>query len=691
MIVNKSLDQTSHAYIPYIDGLRGIAVLAVVIYHLNSTWLPGGFAGVDMFFTISGFVVSFSIAKKSGLNPINFLSLFYARRIQRIIPALSVCLVLVSLAVVLFIPQSWLSDEIQTTGKYAFFGLSNLILMQSKNDYFGAAAIFNPFTHTWSLGVEEQFYLIFPFLFYLWTSVTNRSNLKYASIAAFATFFLCSVGYSILLSHSGSISTFYSIFSRFWELASGVILYQITENSYNSQEIDTRSRWSIGVSISLILVMLGLLFARPENFPFPLAIFPVFGTTGLIFFLRGNKHNLLRRWLSNRVLLFIGKVSYSLYLWHWPIFLIFRWTVGLESIACYVSAILLTSLITISSYYLIENLVRYSPMVRTLPSSRIVLIGFLFTIIAFYTSGQIFGHWSQLSLSVTSRAPWHLPAIDVVNFNKSHSNCPMTVGLKSIGGADVTVFSRPNCQKIKSPSRIFVAGDSHTGAYKPMLQQLSMDVVTDVTLYAKQGCPYIGLFAPLNQLAADCQLFYKVTTADMIENARRGDIVFLPSLRLQRFGFHWMLFSEINVIESMSGKAALKQRIEATTEAVSLLKTFTTRGIKVVIEAPKPIFKAPNFRCSDWFNQMNPICDRGLKVRKDELLNYRLPVLESIQTLSQQVDGVSIWDPFPILCPEAFCQANQDRKPLFFDGDHLSDYGNMFLYPSFEIFIRGLI
>ena len=112
-------------HVPHIDGLRAIAVLAVIVYHLNETWLPGGFAGVDVFFAISGFVVSASVGNwnRGGFGA--FLGYFYARRMQRIAPALIVCLLLVGIASTMFIPLAWLSNANEQTGLYAFFGLSN--------------------------------------------------------------------------------------------------------------------------------------------------------------------------------------------------------------------------------------------------------------------------------------------------------------------------------------------------------------------------------------------------------------------------------------------------------------------------------------------------------------------------------------------------------------------------------------
>src|SRR5690554_3169726 len=157
-----------YPYVPAIDGLRAIAVLAVMVYHLNTSWLPGGFAGVDVFFVISGYVVSRSLVGRTGESFGQFLAGFYSRRIRRIIPALIVCLLVTSLFTVLFIPESWLSSTIRQVGLYAFFGLSNLALVWYQDDYFSPRAEFNPFVHTWSLGVEEQFYFIFPVLMFFW-------------------------------------------------------------------------------------------------------------------------------------------------------------------------------------------------------------------------------------------------------------------------------------------------------------------------------------------------------------------------------------------------------------------------------------------------------------------------------------------------------------------------------------------
>jgi peptidoglycan/LPS O-acetylase OafA/YrhL len=150
-------------YRPEIDGLRALAVISVIIDHFNKTLLPSGYLGVDIFFVISGYVISSSLYNKPAKYFGDFIARFYSRRLKRLVPALVVCVLTTSLMICLFDPSPWTSLR---TGESALFGLSNIYLLKHSTDYFGASAQLNAFTHTWSLGVEEQFYVFFPLIFW---------------------------------------------------------------------------------------------------------------------------------------------------------------------------------------------------------------------------------------------------------------------------------------------------------------------------------------------------------------------------------------------------------------------------------------------------------------------------------------------------------------------------------------------
>ena len=142
----------------------------------------------------------------------------------------------------------------------------------------------------------------------------------------------------------------------------------------------------------------------------------------------------------------------------------------------------------------------------------------------------------------------------------------------------------------------------------------------------------------------------------------------------------WKIFDEETII---SRQKDYQNRALALEQASEIIQEFENQGMYVLIDAPKPIFRSPPFRCSDWFNEMNPICKHGFTISRDFLLEYRKPVMNSLEILKKWHTRLIVWDPFFILCPNVKCSAFQGNKPLFFDGDHLSGYGNKILFPSF--------
>ncbi|MGR8931070.1 MAG: SGNH hydrolase domain-containing protein, partial [Gammaproteobacteria bacterium] len=173
------------------------------------------------------------------------------------------------------------------------------------------------------------------------------------------------------------------------------------------------------------------------------------------------------------------------------------------------------------------------------------------------------------------------------------------------------------------------------------------------------------------------------------------DLVFLPSLRLPRFigkggTIRPSREEEIKGINVYQRSNRERQLIHAAiNEATEWLEPLKKAGLTVIFEAPKPIFRAPPFRCVDFFNRLNPDCKYGLVESVENQENYRAPIIEGIKTLAAKYPNVSIWDPLPLLCGREACRAMQGDRPLFFDADHVSPYGNVVLYPSFKQMINS--
>ncbi|MGY8709817.1 acyltransferase family protein [Bradyrhizobium sp. 18BD] len=294
---------TTIHYRPDIDGLRAFAVLSVVLYHAFPSVVRGGYVGVDVFFVISGFLISSILFTEVGEHSFSFTS-FYGRRIRRIFPALAVCL----FAVLAYGFVSLTPSELAQLGKHVFFGagfLSNIALW-SESGYFGTAATLKPLLHLWSLGIEEQFYIFWPAL--LWAAVQMKANVG----RLLAVLFLVSFAVNVALSITNISDDFYLPVSRFWELLAGAGLAWWRPIVLTSQ---VRSWLSFA---GLAALLTSVAFFTPDlRFPGWLALLPVAGAVALI--LAGREATANRIFFSNRAAVFVGLISYPLYIWHWPL------------------------------------------------------------------------------------------------------------------------------------------------------------------------------------------------------------------------------------------------------------------------------------------------------------------------------------------------------------------------------------
>ncbi|HHF5629526.1 TPA: acyltransferase family protein [Haemophilus influenzae] len=412
---------SSIKYRPEIDGLRAIAVISVIIYHLNENWLSGGFLGVDIFFVISGFLITGIIITEIQQNSFS-LKQFYTRRIKRIYPAFITVMALVSfIASVIFIYNDF--NKLRKTIELAIAFLSNFYLGLTQG-YFDLSANENPVLHIWSLAVEEQYYLIFPLILIL--AYKKFREIKVLFIITLILFF-------ILLATSFIPANFYkevlhqpNIYYlsnlRFPELLVGSLL-AIYHNLSASKQASKQASNVIAILSTLLLFSCLFLMNNDIAFiPGITLILPCIFTALIIH--TTSQNNIIKLCLSNKVIVFIGKISYSLYLYHW-IFIAFAYyitgekQINNQSIAI---VIILTIIFSVLSYYLIEQPIRKSKLnfkqsflyIYFIPS--LLLLGF-----NLYKRQTIRAEKEHIEQSIPVSNENHYPA-KVIILGDSHSS-----------------------------------------------------------------------------------------------------------------------------------------------------------------------------------------------------------------------------------------------------------------------------
>ena len=361
---------------PDIQGLRAIAVLSVVGFH-GALPIPGGFSGVDIFFVISGFVITTIITREIGISG-NFQYLrFYLRRSKRLLPALSV---VVSFTLVISIFLSPLGEQ-QNTSKTAIgsvFSVANVVIAVITGGYFDLPAEMNPLLHTWSLSVEEQFYLVFPFLLATGLIFSLRKGFKFGwPTLLLISIFLISFSSALIFSNFElepkfeTLLGFYSPISRAWEFSAGALIAILHIRFADKITTRAHERWS---AFGLILLATTL-FLVSESTPWPgfWTLLPVAGTCMLLFSANfGNSISL--RALRSKVAVLLGDLSYSIYLWHWPVIVYFSIAFPEKETAFY--GALFSLLPATASYYLLENKFRRSP-IKSAKKTGFTLLAFV--------------------------------------------------------------------------------------------------------------------------------------------------------------------------------------------------------------------------------------------------------------------------------------------------------------------------
>jgi peptidoglycan/LPS O-acetylase OafA/YrhL len=672
-------------YVPAIDGLRAVAVVSVMLAHLDAHLLPGGFAGVDVFFVISGLVVTASLQRDLSTNFPRYIASFYARRIIRILPALLVMLVTTALLTVLFIPPSWLSSDIPKVGLAAFYGWSNVALVRVDN-YFSPRAEYIPFTHTWSLSVEEQFYLIFPLLLFLAAAAAKWGRARTGSFVLLVLPIILSFGILAVISPSHPEHAFYSLPARFWELGLGALLFLALREPRLSA---AAKRFQIALAwIGVGGIALAFLFAHPSAFPFPWAIPAVLGALSLsaAAVVSDGSPCLLVRLLAARPVVFVGLISYALYLWHWVVYTLARWTIGLQDPRVMIGAVLLSVALASLSTFLLERPLRRSRWLLSQPKGHVIGTGLAAAVMGYCLAWIIFEHRTLLSLSRVQAdfAAWYGGVEPVLP-----PGCRYDTEQLALLGKGWRRTSALRCGSAPPPDRsLFVAGDSHATAYGLMTSGATRELGLTQVLYHRSGCPLFNLIAPPDD---DCAHFGNTVIADIVARSRPGDVVFLASLRLRRAIDQFGAIAPEKIAASEARDRARGGSDAALAEASKALETLQAAGLRVIIDLPKPMFPAPAFRCVDWFNRSNPDCGGGLRTRREAQEKLRASAVARIDQLVDQYPALIKWDALPLLCDAKECSAISPSGPLFLDGDHLTAHAQEKLMPSFTALLREVL
>jgi peptidoglycan/LPS O-acetylase OafA/YrhL len=644
-----------YSYRPEIDGIRAFAVTAVIINHFNKDLLPSGYLGVDIFFVISGFVITSSLAGRPSKNLRDLLVGFYTRRIKRLVPALVLFVLITSVLICLFNPSPGASLK---TGITSLFGLSNLYLLKQSTNYFAASTELNVFTHTWSLGVEEQFYFLFPFL--VWFTGFGRLSAKGSrnlfwvigilSVASLISFFY--------IYKTNQPAAYFLMPTRLWEMGAGCLLFLGLKNS---------NRFLRVLEIIPPLIVIGAVVAVlfvPVQFAVKSTIAVVVLTAVLITCLRSG--TAAYGLFTHPQVVYIGLISYSLYLWHWGVLSLSRWTIGIYwwSVPFQIALMLLLS---IASYRYIETPLRRSDW----STVRWQSIGYgmcasVSAAVVLFALAKI----PNLSL-YTGRSP-SLVAVGVPSLTNPYSlkqdnsiwrgdKCVLSdnsqVG-KKIFVEDCTLGNFSNAKK-----RVIVLGNSFSTAFTQAFDDLVASDGYSVTITSSWGASPVKEIPNKGTWSKANNYYWDSVAPSLINRLRPGDWVFMIS-DMARF--------------------SPKDRTSKTNESLKQLKSgldaisgkLSERGIRLAVLHGNPFAREascqPVIAVKQWFHLFGGPCQ--LPSRSESLL--RRDNLNKVLVSLEAEGKLRIVDIFDVFCPEEQCTYNAKNGQVL--------YRDEFSHPSVE-------
>lgn len=660
-------------YRPEIDGLRALAVMSVILYHFNVPYFSGGFVGVDVFFVISGFLITSIIYRDIKVKRFSFAN-FFERRIRRIFPALFTVLIFTTIFVYkLFLIEDDMSDYGKSLVAQGLF-LSNIFFMR-REGYFLTPEESSPLLHTWSLAIEEQFYLFFPAVLVL-SYKFFKGSIFWVLVAFFVVSF--SMNYYFLYTVPGNLfaipylpqeiwgkattfsdAGFYLIFTRAWELLVGAIL------AVSTRAIVSRVKAEIigFLGISLILWSV-FIYSHDTTFPGFAALLPCLGTAAVIAANLQGK-TVVGRILSLRLLVWVGLISYSLYLWHWPVFTFGNILFG--ELGGFVSAglIMFSILLAYITYILVEVPIRKT---KKLSQSRVfisaataiasvIFVGHLTK--NFETFDNVPLYAQKISLAAEDVGPRHNECVENINLLNDQ---PCT-----LGNLNESV-----------PVSFILWGDSHANVMLDTVDSAAGELGVKGKFFSEKGCvPIVGVSRSPER--EKCQKV-KEKVVDYVQKNKISNLLLISRWD----GYINDGVKPLYLIDEQNKKASEQVSREVFSRNLTdMIKYFDEQGVYVYILKQVPENKHFDYRKLFYESIRQGSTALTQPINLYEHREYSLYSDEVFLYLEQNYSNVEIIDPTEILCDETECLANANGTSIYVDNDHLTHSGATLLKPLF--------
>lgn len=642
-----------------IDGMRALAILAVLIFHAYPSSLPGGFVGVDIFFVISGYLISSIIFRGLTLGTFSFFD-FYARRIRRIFPAVTVVL-LSSFVFGIFFVSPYVLEGMIRESPYAAFFIENIRLFLKHGEYWDVGTELKPFMHFWSLGVEEQYYIFYPLICYFLWKVNSKIFLS-----CLLGLLLLSFGWCLYDTANEPIRAFYMLHTRFWELLVGGVLAYIEVNWPNYKEKLSNSLFDIEKLnnlmsiVGLVLIVIAIAYFE-ESHPFPgwRALLPTLGAVLII--MAGSESLLNKRIFANKASVFIGLISYPLYLWHWPLISIVRNNLGgrLPTGVLMVTIVLLSFIFAYLTYTLIER-----PMRSKKATWRLVLVLVLVMAISTLGTKELIRKNKVLETWMLSNQTEETRDVrtEYYSFEPYDSECIKTLGK----GFHI-------CQKRGDQPNTIVFGDSHAIL---LWNYLRSNQSEPLYLVGNHGAV---IFENVLRLKEDDAELHKLTHQfwDSLRQTPELEIIVL-------FGY-WANYLDKEMISKTNPKWNKEEVFRNHWHET--FKELKELNKKVIVVLDNPTVPENYKYCLTWkFQRINlgdkdeTLCMFDSKEVSDEERLTR----QILQEEASKWPNVKIVDAQAKLCLNGRCQVFREGLQLYRDDDHLSPFGYRFVWPEID-------